>query len=100
MRECGGIDDFCSKSHLAESAFCVDILSRRLFVLNELERLFLAECVEIFGSNWCAKLRFGFTVVEENGRQAKSKGRGLVSRSGGWGEKSLTSRRDCVAPGT
>jgi hypothetical protein len=30
-------DDFGSKSHLAECAFCAAILSRRLFVLNELE---------------------------------------------------------------
>jgi hypothetical protein len=38
--------------------------------------------------------------VEENGRQDTAKGLGLVSRSGGWGKKGLTPRRDCVAPGT
>ena len=42
----------------AGCAFCAAISSRLLFVLNELERLFLAECVAIFGGNWTAELRF------------------------------------------
>jgi hypothetical protein len=52
----GALDGFCSKSHLAECVFCAEILMRRLFVLSELERLFLAECVEIFGRNWSGEL--------------------------------------------
>jgi hypothetical protein len=93
--------NFGSKSHLAESVFCVGILSRQLFVLNELERLFLAGCVEIFCTNCTAQnCAFVFRRGRKMADHAKTKGRGLVSRLGGWGEKGLTSRRDCVAPGT